>query len=223
MTDIFNCSIFVIFVKQAMAVKKEAAIIGDSSIGKTCLASVFFKNLFPEENPQSTSYISMFSTLFHIDQQVTNLILWDMNGSIGYNELSALKYVDLAVVIICYSLDAPMSLYNVSQKWAQNIQKLGKDVPIVLVGNKKDVRDQQENKINAIWKRALFSDQVERVPEPIMLSREQGLEVAKEIGAVAFFECSAKNKENVERVFLDAISAIMPTKKKKKCFGFWCF
>lgn len=198
-------------------------IVGDSSIGKTCLANVFFENFYLGENSTPTT-TNEFSTLLKVKGKTVKLVLWDTSGLAEHDLLRPLTYVNLDVMIICYSVDAPSSLSNVSQKWAQDAQQFCQNVPVVLVGNKKDIRDQLQNINVGKLKKSLPGNLVAGVPEPIMLSREQGVATAKEIGAVAFFECSAKKKENVDKVFFTAISATMPTgRRNKKCFGCCCF
>ena len=76
-------------------------------------------------------------------------------------------------------------------------------VPIVLVGNKKDLR---------------FDDPTRRElakskQEPV--KTEDGRAMAEKIGAYAYLECSAKLNEGVREVFETATRAALQTKKKR--------
>ncbi|PPD76735.1 hypothetical protein GOBAR_DD26338 [Gossypium barbadense] len=45
---------------------------------------------------------------------------------------------------------------------------------------------------------------------------EQGLELNKQIGALAYIECSSKTQQNVTAVFDAAIKVVLQPAKKKK-------
>ena len=84
-------------------------------------------------------------------------------------------------------------------------------VPIVLVGNKKDLRfDDQTRKELSKSKQ-----------EPV--KTEDGRAMAEKIGAYAYLECSAKLNEGVREVFETATRAALQTKKKgrKFCTVLW--
>ena len=51
------------------------------------------------------------------------------------------------------------------------------------------------------------------------ISFEEGTELAKEVGAVKYLECSAKTQEGLKDVFDEAILAALPppTQDTKKC------
>ena len=79
-------------------------------------------------------------------------------------------------------------------------------VPIVLVGNKKDLRfDEQTRKELSKSKQ-----------EPV--KTEDGRAMAEKIGAYAYLECSAKLNEGVREVFETATRAALQTKKKGRKF-----
>jgi GTPase SAR1 family protein len=48
-------------------------------------------------------------------------------------------YHDVDVVFICFSIDNSQSLLNISERWIMEVEKECPNVPIVLVGNKKDI------------------------------------------------------------------------------------
>ena len=76
-------------------------------------------------------------------------------------------------------------------------------VPVVLVGNKKDLRHCE------ITKRELAMLKQEPV------KTEEGKAVSKMIGAFNYVECSAKTREGVPVVFKEAARAIIHRQKKE--------
>ena len=45
------------------------------------------------------------------------------------------------IILICYSIESPESLKNVSEVWIQEIRHYCPTCPIILVGNKSDLKD----------------------------------------------------------------------------------
>ncbi len=77
-------------------------------------------------------------------------------------------------------------------------------VPIILVGNKKDLRSDENTK----------KELAKLKQEPV--KQEDGRQMSEKINAWAFLECSAKTKDGVREVFETATRAALQTKKKKK-------
>ena len=90
---------------------------------------------------------------------------------------------------MCFSIDSPDSLKNVSEKWLLEVRRYCPTAPIVLVGNKKDLRH-DENVCRELAKAK---------QEPV--KTEEGQAMAEKIGASAYLECSAKLIEGVREVF----------------------
>ena len=78
-------------------------------------------------------------------------------------------------------------------------------VPIVLVGNKKDIRLD----IDAVF------DLAKRNIQP--LTMEKGLAIARKIGVYAYLECSSKLNDGVKEVFDMALQVIANQRKVKSC------
>merc|ERR1719362_533320 len=76
-------------------------------------------------------------------------------------------------------------------------QKAFKNVPVVLVGTKIDLRGEKE-----------FADSA--------VSAESGRALAKEVGAEAYCECSALTQEGLSDVFNVVIRAAMEPRKGEK-------
>jgi len=125
------------------------------------------------------------------------LALWDTAGQEDYDRLRPLSYPDSDVVLICYSVDDPDSLTNVAEKWWPEVRHFCPYVPIVVVGNKVDLRPDD----------AIISEL--DVSKLKFVQNCQGREVATRIGAVAYHECSAWNNDGVQEVFEAATRAAL--------------
>ena len=68
------------------------------------------------------------------------MALWDTAGQEDYDRLRPLSYPDTDVILMCFSVDSPDSLQNIPEKWVPEVKHFCPNVPIVLVGNKKDLR-----------------------------------------------------------------------------------
>lgn len=155
----------------------------------------YSNNQFPEEYIPTVFDNYNAAVLFN-NQHVT-LGLWDTAGQEDYDRLRPLSYPDTQVFLICFSLINPISYENVRAKWSKEVKRYTQNVPIILVGTKLDMREDPE-----IAKR-LGAQSL----SPITF--EQGLALAKEIGAYSYAECSAKTQKGLTKVFNDAIEGML--------------
>ena len=132
------------------------------------------------------------------------LALWDTAGQEDYDRLRPLSYPDTDVILMCFSIDSPDSLENIPEKWTPEVKHFCPNVPIILVGNKKDTRNDPTTQ-----KELKKSKQ-----EPVRTG--EGNAMAEQIHAFAYLECSAKTKEGVREVFETATRAALQVKKKKR-------
>ncbi len=153
-----------------------------------------------------------------VDNQPINLGLWDTAGQEDYDRLRPLSYPQTEVFLICFSIVSPSSFDNVKAKWVPEIKQHAPQTAILLIGTKLDLREDQE----------MIDILREKGQHPI--SFQQGQQLAREIGAVKYLECSAYTQVGVKGVFDEAIHAVLsPPKqevqrkkqlehrKKKKC------
>eukprot|EP00062_Callorhinchus_milii_P010082 gi/632954571/ref/XP_007893034.1/ PREDICTED: ras-like GTP-binding protein RHO [Callorhinchus milii] len=189
------------------AIRKKLVIVGDGACGKTSLLFVLSKDEFPQ------GYVpTVFDTYvadIEVDGKQVELALWDTAGQEDYDRLRPLSYPDTDVILVCFSVDAPDSLWNIPDKWMPEVQHFCPGVPVVLVGNKRDLRnDERVRKELARTKQEL-------------LRWEDGKSIADRIGAYDYLECSAKTKEGVWEVFETATRASLNT-KDPGCFACAC-
>eukprot|EP00800_Vazella_pourtalesii_P023935 TRINITY_DN997_c0_g2_i1.p1 TRINITY_DN997_c0_g2~~TRINITY_DN997_c0_g2_i1.p1 ORF type:complete len:193 (+),score=29.15 TRINITY_DN997_c0_g2_i1:76-654(+) len=182
--------------------RKKLVIVGDGACGKTCLLIVFSKDQFPEVYVPTVfeNYVADIT----VDTKCVELALWDTAGQEDYDRLRPLSYPDTDVILMCFSIDSPDSLENIPEKWTPEVKHFCPTVPIILVGNKKDLRNDEHTK----------SELLSMKQEPVKL--DDGRAMADKIGAYAYMECSAKSKEGVREVFETATRAALQTKKKNK-------
>eukprot|EP00126_Sphaerothecum_destruens_P000059 Sdes_comp10076_c0_seq2m1673 len=108
---------------------------------------------------------------------------------------------------MCFAIDSPDSLENIPEKWTPEVKHFCPNVPIVLVGLKKDLRNDTKT----------ISELAKMKQQPV--SFEEGKAMADRIGVYKYIECSAKTKMGVKELFEHAARAALEKQKKrgKKC------
>jgi Ras-related protein Rab-1A len=79
-------------------------IIGDSGVGKSCLALKGAKNLF-EEDYTSTIGFEFYNFNIKIDNKVIKLQIWDTCGQEIYKSLIANFYRNSSMAIMVYAIN----------------------------------------------------------------------------------------------------------------------
>uniref|UniRef100_A0A452TJ41 Rho-related GTP-binding protein RhoG n=1 Tax=Ursus maritimus TaxID=29073 RepID=A0A452TJ41_URSMA len=149
-----------------------------------------------------------YSAQSAVDGRTVNLNLWDTAGQEEYDRLRTLSYPQTNVFVICFSIASPPSYENVRHKWHPEVCHHCPDVPILLVGTKKDLRAQP--------------DTLRRLKEQgqAPITPQQGQALAKQIHAVRYLECSALQQDGVKEVFAEAVRAVLnptPIKRGRSC------
>ncbi|XP_038066874.1 ras-like GTP-binding protein RHO [Patiria miniata] len=184
------------------AIRKKLVIVGDGACGKTCLLIVFSKDQFPEVYVPTV--FENYVADIEVDNKCVELALWDTAGQEDYDRLRPLSYPDTDVILMCFSIDNPDSLENIPEKWTPEVKHFCPNVPVILVGNKKDLRNDE----------ATRRELQKMKQEPVKF--DEGRAMSEKIGAFGYLECSAKSNEGVREVFETATRAALQTKKKKK-------
>lgn len=184
----------------------KCVVVGDGAVGKTCLLISYTTNAFPEE--YIPTVFDNYSAQMSVDGRTVSLNLWDTAGQEEYDRLRTLSYPQTNVFVICFSIGSPSSHANVRHKWHPEVLHHCPNVPVLLVGTKKDLRHD--------------SDTLSRLKEQGLAptTHQQGSALAKQIGAIKYLECSALKQEGVREVFAEAVRAVLypnVRKNSKKC------
>lgn len=109
--------------------------------------------------------------------------------------LRPLCYRNADVFLLCYSVVRPCSFTNLTDKWLSEIRQHCPGAPLVLVGTQLDLREDVQVLIQL----------AQNQQRPV--STEEGQQLAQELGAAAFAECSALTQKNLKDTFDSAILA----------------
>lgn len=89
------------------------------------------------------------------------------SGQEEYERLRPLSYANANVILMAFALDSVDSLDNVLSKWNEEVREIcGQNIPIILVGCKKDIRD-AETDPDVLARAFVSTEQGERVSEVI--------------------------------------------------------
>jgi len=114
-----------------------------------------------------------------VNGKPVNLGLWDTAGQEDYDQLRPMSYAKTDIFLVCFDVDSQDSYANVKNKWIPEILKFSPQTPFLVIGTKKDLRASVKKSI----------------------SESQGQQLAREVGAMAYLECSALNQGGLKQVF----------------------
>ncbi|KAM6939784.1 rho-related GTP-binding protein RhoU-like [Xenentodon cancila] len=183
--------------------KVNCVLVGDGAVGKTSLIISYTTNGYPTEYVPTA--FDNFTVMVVVDGKPVRVQLCDTAGqkwglvdeSVN-DELERLRplcYRNADVFLLCYSVVRPCSFRNLTNKWAPEIRQHCPGVPLVLVGTQVDLREDVQVLIHL----------AQNQQRPV--GTEEGEQLAQELGAVGFAECSALTQKNLKDAFDSAILA----------------
>ncbi|XP_026454807.1 ras-related protein RABD1-like isoform X2 [Papaver somniferum] len=150
-------------------------LIGDSSVGKSCLLLRFSDDSFVESHISTIGVDFKISTL-ELEGKTVKLQIWDTAGQERFRTITSSYYRGAHGIIIVYDVTEKESFDNVKQ-WLSEIDRYANDtVCKLLVGNKCDLVEEK------------------------VVETETAKAFAEKLG-ISFLETSAKDSINVEQIF----------------------
>lgn len=132
-----------------------------------------------------------------MDGMKHNLSILDNAGQHDYENMRSCSYKDSEVLVLCYSVVDRDSLESIKDFWVPEVSHCRRRQPIILVGTQTDLR--RDNSDDSV-------------------SSEEGEQLAKDIGADTFVECTAHDNDSVNHVFEVMTNAGLKFRKKKNSF-----
>ncbi|ORZ29229.1 P-loop containing nucleoside triphosphate hydrolase protein [Catenaria anguillulae PL171] len=161
-------------------------LVGDDGVGKSTLITSLIKEQFVPNIQHVVPEVTIPPEV--TPENVTTHIV-DSSARPENRDKLETEIRKANVICIVYSVDEPGSFERLSSHWLPSIKSLGVNVPIVLVGNKIDIRGED-----------VTNNMLEEEILPIMTE-------FKEVETCV--ECSAKQSLNISEVFYFAQKAVL--------------
>jgi len=174
--------------------KFKLVLLGDASVGKSCIAVRFVRGDFFEYQEPTIGAAFMTQTLpVPAKQAMVKFEIWDTAGQERYKSLAPMYYRGAAVAVIVYDVTNAQS-YEGARAWVAELERnQGPDkkdkMIIALLGNKVDLGEE---------KRAVDTATAEA------FARERGL---------LFKETSAKSGQGIQEIFQEVATSLELQKK----------
>ena len=157
-------------------------IIGDSSVGKSNILSVYNDGQFNEKLQPSIG-VEFIAKNIEIEQTKFRLQIWDTAGQESFLSMTKVYYKNSCCAFIVYDITEKKS-FNHVEFWLNELKnEAPESILYILIGNKNDLNEKR------------------------VISYEQGNEYAKK-HKMMFFETSAKNKIEIDNIFKETVKCI---------------
>lgn len=184
----------------------KCVLVGDGSVGKTCLLISYTTNKFPSEYVPTV--FDNYAVTVLIGSEPHTLGLFDTAGQEDYDRLRPLSYHQTDVFLVCFSVVRPSSFENVKHKWVPEIAHHCPKAPYLLVGTQSDLRDEPSTLAKLARKKQ----------KPI--TPEMAEKMSRDLKAARYVECSALTQKGLKNVFDEAIMTALeppPPRKHGRC------
>ncbi|EPR57232.1 Rab 5 [Toxoplasma gondii ME49] len=164
-------------------------LLGDTSVGKSCLVVRFAKDEFYEYQ-ESTIGAAFMTQSVNLGSCIVKFEIWDTAGQERYRSLAPMYYRGAAAAVVVYDISNRDSFQG-AKSWVQELQSVNdrSNVVIALAGNKEDLAAERQ------------------VP------KQEAQQYADEHG-ILFLETSAKTGHNVNELFYEIAAALPKTRKE---------
>jgi len=160
----------------------KVVLIGDSGVGKSNLLSRFTRNEFNLET-KSTIGVEFATRSIQTEGKTIKAQIWDTAGQERYRAITSAYYRGAVGALLVYDISKHATFKNV-ERWLQELREnADRNIVIMLVGNKSDLRHLRE------------------VPT------EEAKEFAEK-NKLSFIETSALDSSNVELAFQNILTEI---------------
>ncbi|MBY9005798.1 MAG: GTP-binding protein [Candidatus Lokiarchaeota archaeon] len=153
--------------------KLKISLFGPAGVGKTSLLLRYIKDYFTQDLKKTIGSNFLIKDL-KVDDKEVRLLIWDIGGQDTFSKLRTIYFKGSNAALGVYDVTDPQTLLKIPG-WISSIKKsVKKSIPMILIGNKKDLKRQIDEK--------------------------EAKDLAKRLNC-EYLETSAKTGDNVEDVF----------------------
>lgn len=162
----------------------KVVMVGESGVGKTNILSRFCRDEFTA-NSKSTLGVEFATKIIPIEDKKIRVQIWDTAGQERYKAITNSYYINAKGALVVYDITKYSSFEQVN-KWVNELRNIaGKDIVIILIGNKSDLKN------------------IRAVP------KEEALEKAESLGGLEYLETSALNNTHIIDTFNSLTNSII--------------
>lgn len=166
----------------------KVVVLGDPAVGKTSLVRRHAKGKFDFDS-MPTLGVDVTTKHYKLEGGlVLSLSVWDVAGQEFSSSMRHQYYQGASAGMLVFDLTRPESFWHVRMWYVDLRDNLQQKVPVVLIGNKKDLPDQRA------------------------VTEGEATELADGYG-FKYIETSAATGENVDRVFYNLVAQIILAKR----------
>ncbi|MHA1754147.1 MAG: Rab family GTPase [Candidatus Odinarchaeia archaeon] len=161
-------------------------VVGDAAVGKTSLVLNYVQKKFKSDY-LPTIGVDIYSKEVSINEKNVKFVVWDIAGQKGWEVMHRSYYRGAQGALAVFDLTRKKTLKNL-ESWLNKIDEyLGKKIPVIILGNKKDLK---------------VSIEVD----------QKDIEKFREKYNYPYIATSAKTGENVQLAFEDLAKKILKIK-----------
>ncbi|MFX0134574.1 MAG: Rab family GTPase [Candidatus Hodarchaeota archaeon] len=150
-------------------------LFGNAAVGKTSIIDRYVNNKFEEEYISTLGY-NVFEKSIEINENIVNFMIFDIGGQEQFVELRKKYATGARASLLVYDITNTESFNNI-KNWHKDLVNFTDQAIFILIGNKIDLENARE------------------------IQKDRGEVLAKRIGAVGFFETSAKTNIDIDNAF----------------------
>mgnify|MGYP001049353069 CR=1 FL=1 len=165
--------------------KYKIVLVGNTKVGKSNILLRYTYDRF-NSTIMPTIGVSFAAKTINLNGKKIRLDIWDTAGQERFRAISKAYYRDAAGIILVYDI-SNMESFNDCNYWLNLIAEHNGKIPIILVGNKKDLT--KSRKIS-----------------------EKDAKLFADNNGLLFIETSALNRDNVNNIFSQIIGQIHSNK-----------
>ncbi len=155
-------------------------VIGPAGVGKSSLIRRFVEDKFSLQYKFTIGVDFITKTVEYDQEKKVRLLIWDIGGQDRFKSLRRNFYDGTNGALLVFDLSR-VQTFSKMKEWLSDMkQSIGKDIPVVIIGNK--------------------SDLISEIGE--VINRNESLQYAKNENCL-YIETSAKEGDNVEDTFIE--------------------